>query len=534
MAARSKKGRARTAPRFEPQDNMFDGADLLPGFGDAVAVLVRRNGGVRELIAELFRECESENRQDDLTHGYVVMLHCLLGNMTVDAGNGDEDARRELEQARRAVDDAIEAYPNAAPGTLVLVGRCLAQAGLTPPASLHRAITNAAERYDGEAPDPAALSEHFADIADDFGHNPFAIHADLLNTAAAFPPEHLGKFAALLAHSDVASMRQAAVGFVLAADRATADETARHLAEADAHGQVPAITIARLVRLRPWIAEPRRDSVDAAIRSLRRRSAAPEKSRLSEGRSYRAIPPDGAGASGIFLMGKRGGRFVFSSLLLKADAGVTDAYVRDGLTKREWNEAWTLTATQGGAMPASCEFIERRVADALAVSLERDVPPPFGLIDAAETFGLGSLQPQKVEAAALAAELLAGLAAERTDARAAGAAHAQSLSWVRRISTIETWFETGPEVKRLLAPLKSRKQCLSALVEGYLPQRRERWASQCAWTAALLKEQAADGDLLPMWTTFALVARDIAGSVPLSEIPLMTTIAEATLDAWRA
>src|SRR3712207_8092704 len=51
--------------------------------------------------------------------------------------------------------------------------------------------------------------------------------------------------------------------------------------------------------------------------------------------------------------------------------------------------------------------------------------------------------------------------------------------------------------------------------------------SRCAWTAAVLKEGAEEGD--EAWLGFALVARDLAGGRALGTMPLAARIAAATV-----
>ena len=63
-----------------------------------------------------------------------------------------------------------------------------------------------------------------------------------------------------------------------------------------------------------------------------------------------------------------------------------------------------------------------------------------------------------------------------------------------------------------------------------LPGRRAFWAERCAWTAAVLKEGAEDGD--EAWLGFALVARDLAGGRALDTMPLAARIAAATVEAF--
>ena len=50
------------------------------------------------------------------------------------------------------------------------------------------------------------------------------------------------------------------------------------------------------------------------------------------------------------------------------------------------------------------------------------------------------------------------------------------------------WFEAGEAVEAVLKATDSVEEGAQALLEGYLPRRRDFWASQCALSALALKE----------------------------------------------
>src|SRR5262249_27756067 len=138
---------------------------------------------------------------------------------------------------------------------------------------------------------------------------------------------------------------------------------------------------------------------------------------------------DGAGAQSLFVLAKRGRRFSLASLLTKAGTGVADAWVREGMSKAEADALIGQIVAGAEAVEISIGLIEKRLGDALAINVARDVPPPFGLLQVAETLGLGPLQPQSISASAMVEALIAELPPERTGAAAAQSAHRASLSW---------------------------------------------------------------------------------------------------------
>jgi hypothetical protein len=128
---------------------------------------------------------------------------------------------------------------------------------------------------------------------------------------------------------------------------------------------------------------------------------------------------DGAGAQSLFALIKRGRRYALACLLIKTEVGVADAWVREGMTKAEADVLITQIVAGAEAVESSLAFLQQRLADALAINVARDLPPPFGLLRVAETLGLGSLHPESLSPSVMAESLIAELPPERTGASAA-------------------------------------------------------------------------------------------------------------------
>ena len=232
----------------------------------------------------------------------------------------------------------------------------------------------------------------------------------------------------------------------------------------------------------------------------------------------------------LFALAKRGRRLALASLLVKSEVGVADAWVSDGLTKAEADAMIAQIVAGAEAVEVSIGLLEQRLADALAINVARDVPPPFGLLQVAETLGLAPLHPEVISPTALVEALIADLPPARTDKAASLAAHQASAKWEREFETLASWFEAGEAVERLLQPLRTHKRRLEAVAAQLLPTRRRFWAERCAWMAATLREGTDEHD--NTWSDFALVARDLLGERSLEGIPLATRIAAATVEAF--
>ena len=503
-------------------------AGEIRGAMSTLAALDANEIGIEELLNALIAEGERKRSRDDYVTGYIHVLSYTLCELRVSSNGGDMTASRSLEHALHAI-DAAASKGVIDPGILMLISRACAQAGVGPSSRLQDAMVAAMERLDATQGRPLPAVDQFSGLVAQFNHDPFTIYDELANSATAFPPAYRQSMIASLAHSDVASVRKAAMGFVLAPEDEVAIFAAHALADQTGNLSDAANDVRRLVLLRPWVAECRRPAIDAAIKSLRpsiKPGDAPAPATIGK---LLSSPNDGTGATTILAVVKRQRGFDFCSVMIKSAQGVADAFVRRQMPRREIDSVLAHIESEVNAQDVSREYVQRVLMHALAVNLKSAAPPPFALIDVLETMSLGPIYPQYTSTQDLVAGLLQDLQSTQTDERAARKAHVASRQWPHRINHLDSWFEAGEEIERLLKPIKSRPQQIKVLLENYLPTRREFWAAQCAWAAALLKESTdADDATNSDWLHFALVARDLAGGTPLSAIPFMTQIAEAT------
>ena len=124
------------------------------------------------------------------------------------------------------------------------------------------------------------------------------------------------------------------------------------------------------------------------------------------------------------------------------------------MTKAEADAVIAEIVSGAEAIEVSISLLERRLADALAINVEGDVPPPFGLLRVVETLGLGPPHPDGISPLVLVEALIADLPSARTDTVAAQAAHRTSVSWEQKFETLASWFEAGEAEEKLLQPPK--------------------------------------------------------------------------------
>src|SRR6516162_6303335 len=372
------------------------GRELDTGVGPseealAAGPILAEAGATTEIVGSLLAEAHRKRPDDRMIAGYTFILEGALGTLRLQSSGGDIEADRAIAEVRHRLDDAVR-KGGIAPEVLMLMARAFARAELDPGRTLQQAMMTAMEAQSPSVASvltPAEISDHFAELAAALDNDPFEIYAELAITAAAFPPDHHATLAGALAISDSEAVREAALGFAFSPDPAVSSAALAAVSQQVRAPSVSSKAIDRLVRMRPWLSDTRRPNVDTAIRALRPKAAPPLPVERWEIRGVLASLCDGAGAQSLFALAKRRRRFALASLLVKSEIGVADAWVGDGMTKAEAEAVIAEIVAGAGAIEVSISLLERRLADALAINVAGDVPPPFGLLRVVETLGLG-------------------------------------------------------------------------------------------------------------------------------------------------
>jgi hypothetical protein len=492
------------------------------------------HGAAGDVVLALIAEGRRKKRRDSDLIGYLKLFSAVLETLRIDGNEGIAHARQQLRDLETLTAREVAAA-NLDPGLVMLIARAFVDAQIEPPPGLQDAMVEALQAAENLSPANAVddLTDDMAAVAAELGHDPFAIYEELAASAAAFPDQHRISMVVGIATCAEPAIRAAAIGFLLDRDARMAEAVGSALAADRAAIPPDSATVERVARLRPWLPPERQPGVDAVLKALRRTARPPKPRAKAELVRTLATGIDGAGAQFLLAVAKVARKHAIISILVKEEDGICDVWTQPSSTKAESERMLGQAASEGGAIPVSRAYFERRLADALAQN-RATRPPPFALVEALEAIDAGTIAPQAADVGTLLEEMLADLPPERTDAAAAAAAHRASRSWHEHGDAIESWFEADDEVDALLRPLRTKKQRVAAVVEVLLPRRRTRWAWRCAWTALALKDAADDEDLFSssLWVEMALVGRDLAGDVPLARIPLMSKIAEYTVEAF--
>lgn len=219
---------------------------------------------------------------------------------------------------------------------------------------------------------------------------------------------------------------------------------------------------------------------------------------------------------------KTGKRFLSLSVLMKAQ-GVIELVEYADLSRKDADRLMGLLGSTSPVVDLSIDGAAELLALALGRNVSAGSPPPFRLVQFCEAIGLSGLRPDLSSPQQILDKLLANAPVLAGSAARAHASIVES-------PFVESWFEAGEGVERLLAATKSRKQAFRMVLQEYLPTRRSFWAMLCATSATVFRRRA--GAPNEAWKDFALVGADIAGETPLERIPLMTQIAERTVEVY--
>ncbi len=480
-----------------------------------------------DLFSEYLEACSQNAIDEDEKSELVVELLEALSELQVNSNGGDPDARGKIQAIYDLLDDAIEGHLLEAPD-LMMTGKILSDAGWVIPDSLKQATAEALQASPPEMEEggtPADLVASLLEVADKVGQNPFDVYEYLNSVFACFPPEGAAMLLSELIAANNAVINQAVVGFLLHPDATLAKSVAEALAASANKNRIESSLIERLVRIRPWLPQARQAHLDATIKAMRLNALPPEKTDLPKNIKCFASVCDGSGTRSLFVTQRLGGHYQIAIVMMKP-SGVADAMVIPDLRKSEMDAMVREMKSSLPVIETDLDGISRLLALAIADNFTLASPPPFKLVEAVESLGVGPLHPDHSSPQEIINSLLAELPPEQTNSTAVAKAHAD-------ISSSEfacNWFEAGEAVEDLFYPIKGFKQRVAKLIKVHLPERRPFWSRQCAISALVMHGAGKTRDAA--WKQLALVGRDIASDMPLDQIPLRKKIAELSVRAF--
>ncbi|MGB8401122.1 hypothetical protein [Bradyrhizobium sp.] len=475
------------------------------------------------------RHMPPAGKDEPLAIGYLFLLQRLLEHLRYRTDQGYADAAKLVADFQADVVAQIEAG-NIDGRMLAFVGGALHQSKI--PASPEFAAASAEQPLDRDedGPLPADVHAALAGILEACDGDPFMAVGALTETGHAMPVEARGALAGALALAGNPEARGAAVLFLLDPNSSVRRAVAGALAQVAA--SLTPTEVRRLIAMRNWRPEDERAEVDAIIRKARTAGidCAPWQAGSLEAIVATAV--DGATAQGFVLISPVGRKKRISSLLIKG--GIADAWSGEPESRRRAEMSLAAAGMDTPAIAVSRSYLDRTVAHQLALCIEKQEAPPFGLLQVAETIGGADWQPARVAFA----ETLAGLIAEVPKAMREPAALASVLRNSNEFAELDvvaqSWFEDDPQIAQAVDKARGRDLAKLAtfLLQSVIARHRDRWAETVLRTALWMREAPQAADLC--WRELALVAKALADGRDMTEIGLMRDIALRTIAALGA
>ncbi len=301
-------------------------------------------------------------------------------------------------------------------------------------------------------------------------------------------------------------------------------------------------TLRRLIVSRNWFPEPIRANIDQAIAHARQARVECAPMPAAEAKlTVQASVIDGAGAQTFQVIVPEGKGFLSCSILLKEGTGVADAFMVPLENKRDRKKFLAMLEEGTGAQESTLEYLDLRLCQALAEGTDLGKAPPAELVAIAERLGREQWQPlpfEPLRELAALGEFLARTAPGQLTEKVVEEALEDSGEWHMFAPFAFSWFEDSPEVDRTIAAAATRKdldpaKAIKRLLDRMLVKRRRVWLKRLVLTTLWLKSARQRPQV--SWIGMYHVANAVADEgTPLKDIPLMVSIADATLEAYLA
>jgi hypothetical protein len=473
-----------------------------------------------EAAFNAFLALDDPKEKDEDADETITNLSELLDEVRVEANGGDSRARKALQSFRARLDQAI-ADEEIHPVNLVMLGKILWTAQLPVGDNLREMVGETMGGDAALAPENADNIAKLALRAVAKIEDPFDLYDAVVSNMAAFPAKFQVALATSLVTGRKTGPRMAAVGFVLHPEETVARAVIKAFPFSAPPSDAENAIVDRLMRVASWLPPGRREMADAAFAAMGDGHRATSRGEVEIDRLL-TTACDGSGAQSLMACVQRGKRFTCLTVLMKTK-GVMEVVEYGDLARKDADRFMGMMGSSSPVMEISVEGAVQLLALALGRNISAGSPPPFRLVHLCEGLGWAELRPDLSSATQILDELLAGSPVSADLAARAPTEIVQSRF-------VESWFEAGEGVEKLLGATKSPKTATGKVLHEYLPSRRPFWATLCATSALALRRRVGRPD--QAWKEFALVGREIASETPIDRIPLMVRIAARTTEVY--
>ncbi|MGO0308705.1 hypothetical protein ACTL6P_19280 [Endozoicomonas acroporae] len=361
-----------------------------------------------------------------------------------------------------------------------------------------------------------ALQSMISEIPDEF-----ALVSALQEQLAFIPPEGLE----LITHALITSEKGLNGTALMMLD--DNQERAMSIVKVLSHNPaaITPVTLARLIRIRNWLAAPVKSKVDKLVQAARKKGIAPQSpqplpaSNILE--TYMSAV-DGSGAQGAMLTFRDGKLQRLISFVLKESVGIVDVLVTPPAPKRQIQQYVSMMKQQDAAAEkVSLELIHKQLPFFLALNLKSGVAIDHELVQVMELLGVESWNPESTDLATLFDPLLS----ETPSPADIASVQKRSAKWTQS-AVGQSWFE-DPDMIGPFRKLNTRSN--EAFFAEVIEPARGKWAERLG-RMALWAHYSTNKNRQKQSTDYAIANWLLAHSdMPAHDISLLNAIARNSM-----
>ena len=235
---------------------------------------------------------------------------------------------------------------------------------------------------------------------------------------------------------------------------------------------LPPTSLARLIRIRNWLAKPVQKDVDKLIQAARKKGVVPSSPQpldTSNILETHMTAVDGSGSQGVIMTVRDGSLYRLISFVLKESVGVIDVVVSPQTKKQEIQQYVSMLKKQARIFEKiSLELIHKVLPFFLALNLKSGIAIDHELIQVMELLGIEDWNPNNTDLRQLYDVLLK----EIPTTEEITAIQKRSKNWTKSVVG-ESWFEE-PEREVTLQQIHS----YSAFFDAVIEPAREKWGER--------------------------------------------------------
>ena len=367
---------------------------------------------------------------------------------------------------------------------------------------------------------PQALEQSLRSMLEEIPDE-FALVSVLHEQLAFLPPEGLELITSALISSELGL--NGTVLLILDDNSERANGIASVLSQNPA--ALTPVSLARLIRIRNWLAKPVQEKIDKLIQAARKKGVIPQapaplaKSDILE--AYMTAI-DGSGSQGAMLTIRDGQLYRLISFVLKESVGIVDVLVTPPAPKSQIQQYVSMMKQQGTAVEKiSLELIHRQLPFFLALNLKSGIAIDHELIQVMELLGVESWNPESTDLGTLFDPLLS----EPPSPEDIASVQKRSAKWTQS-AVGQSWFEE-PE---MIGPFRTlNTQGYDTFFAEVIEPARGKWAERVG-RMALWAHYSINKNRQKQSRDYATVNWLLAHSdMPAHDISLLNAIARNSM-----